>query len=57
MQVSPVPLQTMGDPEEDSVHSQLSAADFSLMSAQPAPYPELAQVSKIIVEFKAEEVS
>ncbi|XP_063868539.1 A-kinase anchor protein 9-like isoform X4 [Scylla paramamosain] len=47
IQVSPAPLQMSNEPEEDSVHTQPSAAEISLMSALTVPPPELSQVSQV----------
>lgn len=53
IQVSPVPLQTSSEPGEDSVHTQPSVVEYSLMSAQTVPPPELSQVSKNVMELRS----
>lgn len=53
-QVSPVPLHMSSEKGQDSVHTQPSAADLSLLSAQAVPPPELSQVSWRVVELHCE---
>ena len=53
IQVSPVPLQTSNEPGEDSVHTQPSVVEYSLMSAQTVPPPELSQVSQNVMELRS----